>query len=91
MLFTPYFVLALGNPLGDELVRILPDSPDAQGGALDRLPVGVLLFRAADARRPQVSFAYDRLVQVSLADNVGDGQPAARPQHPRRQRPRCRW
>src|SRR6266511_2019213 len=67
----------VSRPLGDELVRVLLDVLDPEAGRLDRLPVGVLLGGASDARGPEVGVADDRLLELLLADDVGDRQPSA--------------
>src|SRR6266508_2551820 len=79
----PVLGAGVSRPLGDELVRVLLDVLDAKPGALDRLPVRVLLGCASDARRPQVGVADDRLLELLLAHDVGDRQPAAGLQDPR--------
>ena len=72
------------RPLGDELVRVPADLLDLEAGRLDRLPIGVFLGRAADAGGPEVGVADDRLLELPLADDVGDREAPARPKDPRR-------
>src|SRR6266540_5064777 len=55
---------------GEELVQVRAYLLDVQAGVLDRLAVGVLLGGAADARRPQVGVAHDRLGELPLGDDI---------------------
>jgi hypothetical protein len=69
-------VLRLG---GEELVLgDLADGVDAQPGLLDRRAVVVLGGGGADAGRPWVGVAGDRLRQRAGGDDVGHREPAAR-------------
>src|SRR5215207_604215 len=74
----------IAGPLGDELVIVAPKRGDGEAGVLDQLLVCVLLRRAADARCPKISVTDDRVLQLPLADDVGDRQSATRSQHPGR-------
>src|SRR5918994_939627 len=68
--------------VGDELVRVLAELLDPQARPRDRVAISLLLGRSPDARGPQVRIADDRLLQLLLADDVGDRHASARPQHP---------
>src|SRR5215203_4867023 len=74
----------IAGPLGDEVVIVAPNGGDGEAGVLDQLLVCVLLRRAADARGPKVSVTDDRVLQLLLADDVGDCWSATGSQHPGR-------
>jgi hypothetical protein len=82
--FDPVLCACVAGLLGDELVGVAAYHLDAKASRLDRMTIGVLLRGAADAGYPQVGVADDRLFQLPFGDDVGDGEPTARPQYTRR-------